>query len=89
MPKMTLNISLHGTNLLRNFLPSRLLIININIQLIFFALQKLIVMRNVFINSYQFSIMPEKTLNISLHGSNCNTIVRSNCNKIVRHFPCL
>ena len=45
----------------------------------FLALQKLIVMRNVYIISYHCAILSEKTLSISLHVINCN--------KILRHFP--
>ena len=54
------------------------MIADINEQFIFFALQKLIVIINVFINSYQCAIISEMALNISLHGSDCN--------KLQRHF---
>ena len=45
-------------------------------QLIFFALMKLMVLINLSINvlisSYQCAIISEMTINISLHGTNCN-----------------
>ena len=50
--------------------------ININAQIIFFALQKLIAITIEFHISYQCAIMSEITLNISLHGSNCNRLLR-------------
>ena len=50
--------------------------ININAQIIFFALQKLIAITIEFHMSYQCAIMSEITLTITLHGSNCNRLHR-------------
>ena len=47
-----------------------------NAQIIFFALQKLIAITIVFHIAYQYTIMSEMTLNITLHGSNYNRLQR-------------
>ena len=50
--------------------------ININTQIIFFALQKLIAITIQIHISFQSAIMLDITLNITLHGSNCNGLQR-------------
>ena len=45
---------------------------DINAQIIFVALQKLIAIKIVFYISNQCAIMTETTLNMTLHGSKCN-----------------
>ena len=74
---ITLNIPSHGWNsnrLLRHFIPYLLLMININAQIIFS--QKLIATTILFHKSYQCAIMSEINFNITLHGSNCNRLLR-------------
>ena len=50
--------------------------INIIVEIIFFALQKLIAKTIAFHKSYQCAIMSEIIINILLHGSNCNRLLR-------------
>ena len=49
---------------------------NINAQIIFFALHKLIAITIEFHITYQCTIMSEITSNIRLHGSYCNGLLR-------------
>ena len=49
---------------------------NINALIIFFALHKLIAMTIEFHITYQCAIILEIALNITLHGSNCNRLLR-------------
>ena len=49
---------------------------NINVQIIFFALQKSNAVTIVFHISNQCAIMSEIILNIILHGSNYNRLLR-------------
>ena len=77
MSEITLNITLHVSNCNRlHFIPQWLLMKNINAQIIFFALQKLIAITIEFHLSYEWAIMSEITLNITLHVSNCNRLLR-------------
>ena len=50
--------------------------ININAQIIFFPVQKLIAITIVYHIWYQCALMSEITLNITLHCSNCNRLLR-------------
>ena len=49
---------------------------NINVQIIFFALQTSIAITIVFHIAYQCNIMSEMTLTITLHGSNDNRLLK-------------
>ena len=50
--------------------------ININVQFIFFSFKKLIAIEIVFHISYQCAILSKIILNITLHDSNCNRLLR-------------
>ena len=79
MSEMTLNVTLHGSNdnrLQIHFIPQSLLMININAQIIFFSVKKSIAITILFHMSFQCTIMPEITLNITIHGSNYNRLQR-------------
>ena len=61
--------------------------INMNAQIIFIPLQKLIAITIVFHISYQCAIMSEITFNITLQGPNCDGKLQcSNRNRLRRHF---
>ena len=50
--------------------------ISINAQMNLFALKKLIAKTIVFHISYQYAIMSEIILNITIHGTNYNRLLR-------------
>ena len=96
MSEITLNITLHSSNcnrLPRHFIPWWLLIMNINAQIIFFPLQKLIAITIVFHISYQCAIMTEIT-DIALFylkfitKSFSSALIAHNKHQCTNHFLC-
>ena len=74
---ITLNIAVNGSNynrLLRHFIPWWFLI-NINAQMILFALHKLIAIR-LYFTYHTYVLLSVITLNITIHGSNYDRLLR-------------